>query len=121
MQQLKLNTLPPEISNACLVLGIKPEELEERLIRATWKQQVIDKARMGDPESGRCLNDAKNTLICWLRSKRIWCTPAQGTEGSSEERYGGEWPPPGPADPDNLSGVPRRPFPPFGVGEIALP
>jgi hypothetical protein len=120
MQQLKSNTLPPEIRNACLILGIAPEQLEEKHIRTTWKQQVTDKARIGDSESGRCLNGAKDTLIYWLRSKRIWCTPAQENEGS-DDACCGEWRPPGPADPDNSSGVPRRPFPPFGVGEIALP
>jgi hypothetical protein len=120
--QLKANTLPPEVSNACLILGIKPGELEEHLIRTTWKQQAIDKARIGDSESARCLNGAKDTLINWLRSKRIWCTPASVNEASAEDRpYHGEWPPPGPTDPDNPAGVPRRPFPIVGAGEIALP
>ncbi|HEY9776186.1 MAG TPA: hypothetical protein V6C81_20655 [Planktothrix sp.] len=117
-----VSTSPPEIIEAYLILGIKPGTSEENVVRAAWRQQLTQLGRIGDAESARFLSRAKDTLIGWLRNNQLWCTPAQFTNDGPDSPYGGgQWPPPPPDDPDNPSGVPKRPLPMIGSGEISLP
>jgi hypothetical protein len=116
MHRPQSQTLPPKILKACLILGIEPEDFNEPLIRIAWKRQVSAMARIGDTESPSYLKMAKDTLIGWLRSKNVPSGEIHGHSGCK----GWQGPPP-PRDPDQPSGVPRRPLPTLGAGQLALP
>lgn len=56
----------------------------------------------------------------YLRAMRPYlCSPKRGGGPDGNDQQPGWWPPPD--DPDNPSGVPRRPAPVTGTGEITLP
>ena len=118
MNQPKTNFLPQEILKACLMLGIKPEDLSEVNIRVAWKRQVSQMAKIGDLESATQLRYKKDALISWLRSKRLWFNPSRADQVNNFNC--GQWP----DFPDWLnssSGVPLNPLPTPGSGNVALP
>jgi hypothetical protein len=117
MSQPKTNNLPEEILKACLMLGIKPEELNDENIRAAWKRQVSAMARIGDLESATHLRNAKDTLISWLRNKHLWFTPPKPRVSNRNGVYWRRFP----DGPSAGSGVTRRPLPTLGTGGIAVP
>jgi hypothetical protein len=119
MNAPKANSLPEEILKACLTLGIDPQDLQDDVIRAAWKRQVSAMARIGDFESATHLRSIKDTLINWIRSNRFWFTPPRAINLDATN-LGGNWPPL-PEGPDAASGVPRRPHPTLGSGDIAMP
>ena len=61
--------LPPEIRKACMLLGLRQEELTEKNIREAWKAQITQvhpDREGGDHESAIYLNIAKEQLLKWL-------------------------------------------------------
>jgi len=117
MQLTEPDTLSTEHRKDCLILGIDPERMTEPLIRAAWKRQVSAMAYIGDKESAVKLKEAKDALISLLRSRDAkYMTPKQPLCEDWHWPHG-----PHPEDPDHPSGVPRRPLPTTGAGEIALP
>jgi hypothetical protein len=98
--------LPPEIRKACMLLGVRVDELTLASVLKAWKQQItapgVHPEQGGDRESAIYINSAKDTLVRWL------------------EGY------PGGAGPDSFdprlpSGNPRKPKPDGGSNIIAFP
>jgi hypothetical protein len=118
MNQPKTNFLPQEILKACLMLGIKPEDLSEENVRTAWKRQVSQMAKIGDLESATHLRSNKNALISWLRDKRLWFNPSRADQ-VNHLNCGRR--PDFPDWPNSSSDVPRHPWPTPGSGNVALP
>ena len=66
-------SVPPEIRKACLILGIRPEEVTDEIIFQMWRRQItspgVHPDLGGDTESAIFLNTAKDTLLGWLEEK----------------------------------------------------
>jgi hypothetical protein len=66
-------TVPPEIRKACLLLGVRPEEITKEMVIEAWKRQIaspgVHPDLGGDTESAIYLNTAKDTLIRWLEEQ----------------------------------------------------
>jgi hypothetical protein len=77
--------LPPEIRKACMLLGLRQEELTEHAIREAWKKQITQvhpDLEGGDHESAIYLNSAKEQLLKWLSDS----TPKLGKKfGAKQE------------------------------------
>ena len=62
--------IPPEIRRACLILGLRPEELTSDSVIQAWKAQIaapgVHPDHGGDTEAAIYLNTAKDTLVRWL-------------------------------------------------------
>ncbi|PWT97493.1 MAG: hypothetical protein C5B53_07975, partial [Candidatus Melainabacteria bacterium] len=65
--------VPAEIRKACLLLGVRPEEITKEIIIDAWKRQIaspgVHPDLGGDTESAIFLNTAKDTLIRWLEDQ----------------------------------------------------
>lgn len=65
--------VPADIRKACLLLGVRPEELTTESIIDAWKRQIaspgVHPDLGGDTESAIYLNTAKDTLIHWLEAQ----------------------------------------------------
>ncbi|MBX9667905.1 MAG: hypothetical protein K2X93_09820 [Candidatus Obscuribacterales bacterium] len=59
---------PPEIRKACMILGIRPEDLTKESVHKEWKKQItsVHPDLGGDTDSAVFLNTAKDTLLRWL-------------------------------------------------------
>ncbi|HEY9784983.1 MAG TPA: hypothetical protein V6D17_06230, partial [Candidatus Obscuribacterales bacterium] len=64
--------IPPEIRKACLILGVRPEEMTSQSVYDAWKKQIaspgVHPDLGGDHESAIYLNTAKDTLLRWLET-----------------------------------------------------
>jgi hypothetical protein len=62
--------IPPEIRRACLILGLRPEELTSAGVIDAWKKQIaapgVHPDHGGDTEAAIYLNTAKDTLVRWI-------------------------------------------------------
>lgn len=61
--------IPQEIRKACMILGVRPEDLTKELVTKEWKKQITQihpDLQGGDTESSIYLNTAKDTLLRWL-------------------------------------------------------
>jgi hypothetical protein len=69
-QSFVTRIVPPEIRRACLILGVRPEEMTERIVKEAWKRQIaspgVHPDLGGETESAIYLNTAKDTLVRWL-------------------------------------------------------
>lgn len=65
--------IPPEIRKACLILGVRPEEMTAETVQNAWKGQIaspgVHPDLGGDTESAIFLNTAKDTLLRWLEQQ----------------------------------------------------
>lgn len=65
-----IKQLPAEIRKACLILGIRPEEMTQQIVMDSWKRQIaspgVHPDQGGDHEAAIYLNTAKDTLVRWL-------------------------------------------------------
>jgi hypothetical protein len=65
--------VPAEIRKACLLLGVRPEDITKEIIIDAWKRQIaspgVHPDLGGDTESAIFLNTAKDTLIRWLEDQ----------------------------------------------------
>lgn len=70
-QGFVVRTVPPDIRKACLVLGLRPEEITMETVHKAWKTEMTrehpDKG--GDNEIAVYLNTAKDTLYRWLEAQ----------------------------------------------------
>ncbi len=61
---------PPEIRKACLLLGVKADELTRQQISEAWKREMakpgVHPDTGGDTEMAIYLNTAKDTLMRWV-------------------------------------------------------
>lgn len=62
--------VPPEIRKACMLLGVRPEEMTIESVTDAWKKQIttpgVHPDQGGDTESAIYLNTAKDTILRWL-------------------------------------------------------
>jgi hypothetical protein len=62
--------VPPEIRKACMLLGVRPEEMTIESVTDAWKRQItspgVHPDQGGDTESAIYLNTAKDTVLRWL-------------------------------------------------------
>jgi len=62
--------VPPEIRKACMLLGVRPEEMTIESVTDAWKKQItqpgVHPDQGGDTESAIYLNTAKDTVLRWL-------------------------------------------------------
>lgn len=62
--------VPPEIRKACMLLGVRPEEMTIESVTDAWKRQItapgVHPDQGGDTESAIFLNTAKDTILRWL-------------------------------------------------------
>jgi hypothetical protein len=93
----KVYQVPPEIYKSCLILGVAFDQLTESKVDFACKVTR-------DPNTMILLNTAKDTLIRWLH---------ENPDPDFDWHKG--------SDPNQPSGVPRRPLPTAGSGEIAIP
>jgi hypothetical protein len=72
-QSFVLKTVPADIRKACLLLGIRPEDLSPELVQDSWKRQIaapgVHPDQGGDTESAIYLNTAKDALLHWLEAQ----------------------------------------------------
>ncbi len=72
-QTFVAKSVPPDIRKACLLLGIRPEELTTELVLEFWKKQIaapgVHPDLGGDTESAIYLNTAKDSLLHWLEAQ----------------------------------------------------
>jgi hypothetical protein len=65
--------VPPEIRKACLILGVRPEDIAVAVVLDAWKKQIaapgVHPDLGGDTESAIYLNTAKDTLVRWIESQ----------------------------------------------------
>lgn len=98
--------LTPEIRNACMLLGVRADELSLDSVLKAWKQQItapgVHPEQGGNRESAIYINSAKDTLIRWL----------EGYPGGAGPDSG---------DPRQPSGVPRKPKPEGGNNVVNFP
>lgn len=63
-------TVPPDIRKACMLLGIKPEDLSRPHVFDAWKREMskpgVHPDTGGDTEMAMYLNNAKDTLVRYL-------------------------------------------------------
>jgi len=82
--------IPPEIRKSCMILGIKPEEMNERMVIDAWKRQIaspgVHPDTGGDTETAVFLNIAKDTLVRWLdaQAPKLGKKFGQAQQGSKE-------------------------------------
>jgi len=62
--------LPPEIRKACMLLGVRADDLTLDSVLTAWKKQItapgVSPDQGGDRESAIFINTAKDTLVRWL-------------------------------------------------------
>ena len=60
--------IPAEIRKACMILGVRPDEMTKQTVVETWKSQItkVHPDLGGDTEAAIFLNTAKDTIIHWL-------------------------------------------------------
>ncbi|HEY9867767.1 MAG TPA: hypothetical protein V6D08_01050 [Candidatus Obscuribacterales bacterium] len=65
-----VRNVPPDIRKACLVLGLRPEELTRETVHKAWKKEMANPGTHpdvgGDTEIAVYINTAKDTLMRWL-------------------------------------------------------
>jgi hypothetical protein len=65
--------VPPEIRKACMILGVRPEDLTLKEVNEKWKSQLsapgVHPDQGGDTESAIYLNTAKDTLVKWINDQ----------------------------------------------------
>ena len=66
-----IKTIPPEIRKACLILGVRQEDLTTAMVVEAWKKQIVDvhPDKGGDTETAIILNTAKDSLVHWIDSQ----------------------------------------------------
>jgi|GEM_PF-387204 len=70
---ISARAVPPEIRKACMILGVRPEDLTLKEVHEKWKAQIAAPGahpdQGGDTESAIYLNTAKDTLVKWINDQ----------------------------------------------------
>ena len=65
-----IRNIPPDIRKACLVLGLRPEEITREIVHKSWKKEMTNPGTHpdvgGETEIAVYINTAKDTLYRWL-------------------------------------------------------
>jgi hypothetical protein len=65
--------MPPDVRKACLMLGIRQEDLTVALVHESWKREITKPGTHpdhgGDTEMAMYLNTAKDVLLRWLEAQ----------------------------------------------------
>jgi hypothetical protein len=63
-----VKVIPPDIRKACLILGVRQEDLTTAAVVEAWKRQIVDvhPDKGGDTETAIILNTAKDSLVHWI-------------------------------------------------------
>lgn len=95
-----MRPVTPEIRKACLILGVRPEELTIVQVLESWKKQIVMPGVHpdlgGDTEAAIYLNTAKDTLIHWIEEqapklgKKFGAQGRDATKSSSPPESGGD-------------------------------
>jgi hypothetical protein len=66
-----VKAIPPEIRKACLILGVRSEDMTTAMVVEAWKKQIVDvhPDKGGDTETAIILNTAKDTLVHWIEAQ----------------------------------------------------
>jgi hypothetical protein len=66
-----VKAIPPEIRKACLILGVRQEDLTVAMVVEAWKKQIVDvhPDKGGDTETAIILNTAKDSLVHWIEAQ----------------------------------------------------
>ncbi len=64
--------IPPEVRRACLMLGLKAENLTAEAVMHTWEKKLLadDQAEEVDANTAWFMNAAKDALVIWLDATR---------------------------------------------------
>lgn len=64
--------IPPEIRKACLMLGLKAEEVTAAAVMQTWEQKLLAESDTEelDADTAWFMNAAKDALVIWLDATR---------------------------------------------------
>jgi hypothetical protein len=70
---ISARALSPEIRKACMMLGVRPENLTIKEVHEKWKSQVtapgVHPDQGGDTETTIYLNTARDTLVKWINDQ----------------------------------------------------
>jgi hypothetical protein len=104
----KLVQVKPEIRECCMLLGLANRQVSIASVERAWADKMarLDSARGENLEAMTSLNSAKHFLIRWINDN-----PSPNIDWSQGDSD----------DPNQPSGVPRRPLPSAGSSAIALP
>jgi hypothetical protein len=60
--------IPADIRKACLILGVRSEDMTSASVTEAWKRQIVEvhPDQGGDAETAVILNTAKDTLVRWI-------------------------------------------------------
>lgn len=65
--------VPPEIRKACMILGVRPEEITVKIVVDAWKREMsqpgVHPDTGGDTETAIYLNNAKVELVKWIEAQ----------------------------------------------------
>jgi hypothetical protein len=66
-----VKVIPPDIRKACLILGVRQEDLTTAAVVEAWKRQIVDvhPDKGGDTETAIILNTAKDSLVHWIEAQ----------------------------------------------------
>ncbi len=68
-----VRVIPPDVRKACLVLGLRPDELSLESVQKAWKHEMAAPAGHpdlgGNTEGAVYLNRAKDILMSWLQAR----------------------------------------------------
>ncbi|MBI4532941.1 MAG: hypothetical protein HY711_03255, partial [Candidatus Melainabacteria bacterium] len=69
-REVAVRNVPPNVRKACLVLGLRPEELTRELVHKAWKKEMTNPGTHpdigGETEIAIYINTARDTLYRWL-------------------------------------------------------
>jgi hypothetical protein len=76
--------IPQDIRKACMILGVRPDEITREIVIETWKQQIIKvhPDQGGDTEAAIFLNTAKDSIIHWIDAQ----APKLGKKWGASQR-----------------------------------
>ena len=62
--------IPPEIRKACLILGLRAENVTTETVMHTWETKLLldSEQENGDADTAWFLNSAKDALVIWLEA-----------------------------------------------------
>lgn len=77
--------VPPEIRKACMILGVRPEEITVKIVVDAWKREMsqpgVHPDTGGDTETAIYLNNAKVELVKWIEAQ----TPKLGKKFGAQQ------------------------------------
>jgi|JI8StandDraft_1071087.scaffolds.fasta_scaffold18063_5 hypothetical protein len=62
--------IPPEIRKACLILGLRAEDVTTEKVMNTWEKKLLlaSEQENVDDDTAWFMNSAKDALVIWLEA-----------------------------------------------------